>query len=88
MKYIVILSTLFLAGCISVPVDRVFPGAPGKEVTVPCPELKKLNDDAKLSDVARITTENFTTYYECAIKVDAWNEWYTEQKKIFEKVGK
>jgi len=57
MKFLIILSTLFLLGCISVPVERTFPNSPGKEVTVVCPELKKLNDDAKLSDVARITAE-------------------------------
>jgi len=87
MKYIIILCTVFISACAtSVPVTVLFPGPPGKEVTVPCPPLKKLNDDAKLSDIARITTENFTTYYECGIKVEAWNEWYAEQKKIFESV--
>jgi len=89
MKYLIVLCTLFITACaIPVPVTVSFPSSPGKEVTVACPQLKILNDDAKLSDVARITTENFTTYYECSIKVDAWNEWYAEQKKIFEKAGK
>jgi hypothetical protein len=25
-------------------------------------------------------------YYECAAKVDGWNDWYQEQKRIYESV--
>jgi len=28
--------------------------------------------------------QNYTTYYACAVKADAWIEWYSVQKKIFE----
>jgi hypothetical protein len=31
-------------------------------------------------------TINYNTYYECAIKTDAWIEWYQKQKHIFESV--
>ena len=48
--------------------------------------VEKLKDDAKLSDVARTVTVNYSTYYECAVKVDAWQEWYNIQKIIFEGV--
>ena len=71
-------------GCTSVPVTAKFPEAPGKLATQPCPDLQKLTDDAKLSDVARTVTINYSTYYECAIKVDTWREWYEIQKHIFE----
>ena len=88
MKYAVILAVL-LTGCSTVvPVAVKFPDAPGKSATVPCPTLQKLNDDAKLSDVARTVTLNYSTYYECAIKADAWQEWYQIQKHIFEGAGK
>jgi hypothetical protein len=33
-------------------------------------------------------TINYNTYYECAVKVDAWQEWYQIQKKIHEDIGK
>jgi len=49
-----------------------------------CPPLQKLNDGARLSDVANTVTINYSTYYECAVKADAWQEWYGIQKIIFE----
>ena len=77
------------AGCsTSVPVTAKFPEPPGKGAVTACPTLQKLNADAKLSDVANTVTINYSTYYECAVKVDAWQEWYGVQKIIFEKAGK
>jgi hypothetical protein len=48
--------------------------------------LKKLDEQPKLSDISKTITENYTTYYECAVKNDAWIEWYEIQKQIFESV--
>ena len=79
--------TLTLVGCATpVPVTAKFPEPPGKLATTQCPSLQKLNDDAKLSDVAKTVTVNYTEYYTCAVKVDAWNEWYQIQKHIFENI--
>ncbi len=73
------------SGCSTpVPVTAKFPEAPGKLATQPCPDLQKLKDDAKLSDVSRTVTLNYSSYYECAVKTDAWIEWYTVQRRIFE----
>jgi hypothetical protein len=55
---------------------------------VTCPNLQKLKDDALLSDVSRTITINYSTYYECAVKTDAWIEWYEIQRRIFEGVVK
>ena len=71
-----------------VPVTAKFPEPPGKGAMAVCPALQKLNSDAKLSDVANTVTVNYGTYYECAVKSDAWQEWYAIQKIIFEKAGK
>jgi len=77
--------TLSLIGCsTTVPVTAKFPEAPGKQAKTQCPDLKKLNDDVKLSDVAKTVTINYSEYYSCAVKVDAWIEWYAIQKQIFE----
>ena len=82
---IVIMFVFALTGCSTVvPVAAKFPEAPGKLATQPCPDLQKLNDDARLSDVARTVTINYSTYYECAVKVDTWREWYEIQRHIFE----
>lgn len=85
-KFIIaMLLTTLLGGCsTTVPVVAKFPEAPGKLATEKCPQLNKLGDDVKLSDVAKTVTENYTTYYSCAVKLDAWIEWYEVQKHIFE----
>jgi hypothetical protein len=85
MRYI--LAILLLSGCASttVPVTVKFPEV-SERLLVQCAQLEKLGNEAKLSDVARTVTLNYTTYYECAIKNDAWIEWYQIQKVIFESV--
>ena len=47
-------------------------------------DLEKLKTEAQLSDVAVTVTKNYNTYYECAVKNDAWIEWYNIQKSIYE----
>ena len=78
----------FLAtGCSTVvPVTVKFPEAPGNVAMTPCPQLQKIPDDARLSDITKTITVNYGTYYECAVKTDAWIEWYNSQRKIFEEV--
>jgi hypothetical protein len=84
MKYL-LLSLLFLTGCsTTVPVVAKFPDAPASMGK--CGELTQLNTDAKLSDVALTVTSNYSIYYECSVKNDAWVEWYQKQKSIFESV--
>ena len=84
---IVVMLILAITGCSTVvPVAVKFPPAPGQLVSEPCPNLKKLNDNAALSDIARTVTENYTSYYECAVKLDAWIEWHSKQKILFESV--
>lgn len=84
---IVVMVVLAITGCSTVvPVTAKFPEAPGKLATQPCPDLQKLTNDAKLSDVARTVTINYSTYYECAVKVDTWRDWYEIQRRIFEGV--
>lgn len=85
MKLLALVLTLALAGCsTTVPVTAKFPQAPGTLVQEPCVELKKLNDEAKLSDVAKTVTVNYSEYYLCAVKLEAWQRWYHEQKTIYE----
>ena len=77
------------SGCsTAVPVTARFPDAPGILATQPCAELQKLKDDARLSDISKTVTVNYSSYYECAVKTDAWIEWYKIQKIIFEGVAK
>jgi hypothetical protein len=79
----------FLAtGCSTVvPVTVKFPEAP-EQLLVKCPQLEKIEEEPKLSDITKSITKNYTTYYECAVKNDSWIEWYKIQKDIFDKAGK
>jgi hypothetical protein len=75
-----------LFGCSTVvPVKSKFPQVPNN-ILEKCPNLQKLNDESKLSDIAKTVTINYSTYYECAVKNDAWIEWYQIQKRIYEEV--
>jgi len=82
MKYLLLV--LLLTGCsTTVPVTAKFPEA-SKYSLQACPQLQLLKEGSKLSDVATTVTINYSTYYECAVKTDAWIEWYQIQKQIFE----
>jgi hypothetical protein len=84
MKYLILV--LMLAGCsTTVPVTSKFPEPP-KYSLQSCPQLQLLKEGSKLSEVATTVTINYSTYYECAVKNDAWIEWYQIQKHIFESV--
>jgi hypothetical protein len=84
MKYLLL---LLIVGCsTTVPVTMKFPESPGNIAMTPCPQLQKIKEDAKLSDITKTVTVNYGTYYECAVKNDAWIEWYQKQKQIFESV--
>lgn len=87
MKCIIILSAILLTGCatVSVPVKAKFPVMP-ETLLVRCPQLEQTPEDAKLSDIGKIITKNYTTYYDCAVKHDAIVEWYKIQKTIYESV--
>ena len=83
----VVLLSLLLTGCSTVvPVTQKFPEAPGRAAMTACPQLQKLSEDAKLSDISRTVTVNYGTYYECAVKTDAWIECYQKQQQIFENI--
>jgi hypothetical protein len=81
-----LIALLLLSGCsTTVPVTVKFPAVP-LELMETCTELKTLSDEAKLSDVAKSVVNNYTLYYQCAVKVDAWIEWHESQTKIFKEV--
>lgn len=83
MRYLLIL--LLLSGCSTVvPVTAKFPERP--KYTEACPQLDTVPDNVKLSGLTTTVTKNYSTYYECAVKVDTWNEWYEINKHIFEGV--
>ena len=86
MKYLVCFLFVLMTGCSTVvPVTSKFPDVP-ERLMIKCPQLEKVSETPTLSDVAKTITNNYTTYYDCAVKHDAFIEWYNIQKNIFESV--
>jgi hypothetical protein len=86
MRYLLLLPTLLLAGCLTTAPK--FPGIP-PELQKACPELNEVaSGTTELSKVLDVVVVNYSTYYECRVKVDAWLQWHKEQKEIFDKAVK
>jgi hypothetical protein len=87
MKALILACAVFASGCTTVvPVTASWPDAPGVLVQEPCPPLEQLPPATQLSQVANTVANNYTTYYQCAVKLEAWQRWYTEQKQLFERL--
>ncbi len=87
MRYMLLLSALFLVGCQTVvPVTQTFPEAP--EILLrPCMELDMIPEDTvKFSEFLKTVTSNYKKYHSCSDKVLIWQEWYREQKSKFESI--
>lgn len=84
MKKLALIGLLLLTGCSKTVFLPVLPDAPEK-VYSSCPKLQLIeNGTTELSVVTSVVTANYAEYHKCAAKVDAWMEWYSEQKKIIE----
>ena len=81
MKWSILAFSLFLVGCQTIPAKPEWPAAPNISS---CPELKDAPISEKLSVLMETVTGNYGTYHECKARVEAWEQWYKEQKKIYE----
>lgn len=82
MKWSILACSLLLAGCNHMPAKPDWPKAPNVES---CPEqLKDAPVTEKLSVLMETVTANYGTYHECKARVEAWQQWYKDQKKIYE----
>ena len=87
MKAIILGLAIVLAGCAApTPVKRTFPEAV-PALQEKCPTLNTIEGTTvPITDLLKTVVKNYGLYYECANKVDGWNEWYDTQKKRFETV--
>jgi hypothetical protein len=84
-KIILLAATgLVLAGCsTTVPVKRTFPDVP-EALLKECGALSTINKpEVKLSELMDTVAKNYGKYHECAAVNEAWQEWYRDQKKVF-----
>jgi hypothetical protein len=85
MKYLILVSLIFLVGC-QTTVEREFPSIP-PSLSFPCEDLDLISEDTdKMSEMLVVITNNYNSYHRCQAKVDAWLMWHKEQKEIFESV--
>jgi hypothetical protein len=89
MKTFILGLAVLLTGCsLTTPVKRNFPDAV-PSLQEKCPVLSTVESTGKevsITDLLKTVVKNYGSYYECANKVDGWNEWYDNQRKIFESV--
>jgi len=87
MKKLLIISLItMLIGCVTVPVTQNFPKA-SDTLQVSPPALKEIPADSTASQVFDIVIENYGTYNEVANQLRGWQQWYNDQKKIFDDVN-
>jgi hypothetical protein len=86
MKYLIVSLALFLSGCLATAPK--FPNIP-PDLSASCPELKEVEKGTtELSKMLDVVVQNYGTYYECRVKIDAWLEWHKTQKKIYDDAAK
>jgi hypothetical protein len=86
-KILLLIPIILLTGCLAVTKAPPFPELP-KEITEQCPELKEAEKSPELSKLLDTVVQNYGTYYECRVKVEAVIEWHKRQKEIYEKAVK
>jgi hypothetical protein len=87
MKYLILALALALTACsTTVPVKQEFPVAP-QILLERCPDLMQIDDGKNsLREMLKVVIQNYATYYQCAEKTHGWQQWYNDQKKIYEEV--
>lgn len=86
MRYLIISLSLFLSGCLATAPK--FPDYPA-ELGKTCPELNEVaKGTTELTKMLDTVVVNYSTYYECRVKVDAWIEWHKRQKQIYDEAIK
>lgn len=76
-----ILCSLLLSGCVTFSAKPKWPDQPN---VGSCPELAESSQTEKLSELLKVVTINYGKYHECTARVEAWQQWYEKQKKIYE----
>lgn len=86
MRSLILAVAVLLAGCsTTVPVKQEFPVAPSI-LLERCPDLMQIDDGKNsLREMLKVVIQNYALYYQCAEKTHGWQDWYNEQKKIYNK---
>lgn len=87
--FVALLIVILFSGCSTVvPVKPKFPDAV-PELTQKCRDLELVvgnGNPVSITDMLKTIVNNYSLYYQCSNRVDGWNKWYEEQRKIYESV--
>lgn len=81
---------LLLTACASDPiaVKQEFP-IPPPELMEGCKDLDLIDKPTVLlSELVVVITKNYMKYHDCRSQMEAWQEWFTKQKKISDNINK
>jgi hypothetical protein len=86
-KLILIPLLVILSGCATkVPVAMKFPAVP-ESLLITCKDLEQVKtNEEQLSEMLKVVVTNYGQYHECRAKVEAWIDWYKNQKEIHDSV--
>lgn len=84
MKSLLFCLIISLTAC-TVPVKQDFPKVPESFLQQP-KELKTVPDNSSFSDMIEVMLDNYSSYYDVSERLKSWQEWYKQQKSIYEKV--
>ena len=88
MRIALLFSVILLSGCSVVPVTQGFPEA-DPEMLKQCEKLEIIDKpQVTLSELSKTVVKNYGKYHNCSDLVEAWQEWYTKQKKISQDANK
>ena len=85
MKTLLVAASLVLVGCTTpVPLTPKFPSPP-EILLQACGPLKTIDKETvMLSEFLQTVRSNYEKYHNCADLVVEWQNWYTEQKSLYE----
>ena len=84
MKILIIASVLALTACTAVPITQEFPELPA-ELRAPCSPLETIDTpEVTLSQLMKKVEKNYDKRHDCAAQTEALQNWYVDQKKIFD----
>lgn len=82
-KLLIALCVIGLTSCVTVPVTQNFPKASDTLMAAP-PALKEIPAGSSASVVFDTVIENYGTYNQISEQLRGWQQWYVDQKKIFD----
>ena len=82
MRMLILSCFILISGCTFFTVsNKTFPLAPPSLLTK-CPPLMKVAETDKASVLLSTVTSNYMQYHECSVRVEQWQYWYEEQRKL------